>query len=169
MIAVLAIGVICFYRSFLLIQLKEKENVINSNKQEQAAEENLTDTMVINNIFGNITAISPDKKFLTVEATIAMGIDIPEEHKIKTVLIDDKTKFVLKQYKSQGQFDKELAGAKTQAKGSLFTPPDPFVEQKITVADLKVGDRINFVFTPKERESSINNNQFLATQINVGP
>lgn len=158
-LAVLIVAGVYFYQIFISSQ----------SNQKQAAEEAPASMVIVNNFFGNIAAISSDKKSLTVEDVSAMGTNVPDEHKTKTVLIDDKTEFVAKQYKSQEQFNQELADVKAKSKNGLLIAPSPLVEQKITMGDLKIGDRINFVFSPKEGELSANSDQLLATQINVFP
>jgi hypothetical protein len=167
MFAILIAGGVFFYRMFFSSQ--PKENAIDNKPQEQTVEENFAGMAVISNFFGTITAVSSDKKFLTVDVTSVMGTDVPDEHKTKTVMIDDKTEFVSRQYKSQEQFDKELADARTESKDGLFIAPDPLVEQKLIISDLKIGDHINFVFSSKDGESKINSDQILATQINIIP
>ena len=119
--------------------------------------------ILVNNLSGKISDISPEKKFLTVEVPGVYDVNLPKNYQEKRVLIDENTKIVLRTNKDAAVFEEEMNELK---KKEEMTPPLPYVEKEIKIDDLLVGDAISFNFLQDEN-INILSAQFAAAQINV--
>lgn len=127
------------------------------------------------NLFGEITAISSDQSSLTVKVSNVMGATLPKEYQNKTVLITGDTKIVLRENKTPEALSEEMkkyqasiASIKGTKNAVMVAPPSPYFEKKITAAELKVGDTINFSSKSETgRSANVLDNRFVAIEVFV--
>jgi hypothetical protein len=127
------------------------------------------------NLFGEITAIAPDKNSLSVKVSTAMSATLPKEYQNKTVLITADTKIVLREHKTPEALSEEMekyqmsiASAKGTKNAVVLTPPNPYSERAITIGELKVGDAIDFSFSSATGGSAtLLNHQFTSLTVAV--
>jgi len=126
---------------------------VGMQKQEQMLKEIFSGGIFANgvNLFGEVTAIAPDKSSITVKVANVMGATLPKEYQNKTVLITGDTKIVLRENKTPETMSEEMkkyqasiASINGTKNAVMVAPPSPYFEKKITAAELKVGDTINF-------------------------
>lgn len=128
------------------------------------------------NLFGEVTAISPDKSSLTVKVANVMGATLPKEYQNKTVLITGDTKIVLRENKTPEVLSEEMkkyqASIASINKGDknavAVAPPSPYSEKEITVGEMKVGDSIQFSSKSETGEgANVLDNQFIAIEVSI--
>jgi len=131
--------------------------------REVMLQEIFSDALFGNNLPGEILGIAPDKKSLTIGVSGIRGVNLPNGYQKKQVLVDENTKVILKIRKDATILEKE----KTELKGSEgMSMLLPYVKQEVKIADLVVGDAVNFDFL-QDQDANILSLQFIATQINV--
>lgn len=148
---------------------------VGRQRQEQMLKEIFSGGIFANgaNLFGAVTAISPDESSLSVEVRTVMGINLPKEYQNKTVLITGDTKIVLREHKGQEVLDEEMQkyqDAVKKAKGDAvaITPPSPYSEKVLTIDELKVGDSIQFSSKSETGVSAnVLDNRFTAVEVSV--
>lgn len=150
---------------------------VGRQEQDRAFKEIFSGGMFANgaNLFGEITAISSDKSFLSVKVSTVVGTTLPKEYQNKTVLITGDTKIVLRENKTPEVLIEEMKKYQASitsnkgAKNSVpLPPPLPYSEKGITVGELKVGDTVDFSFSSGTGETAtLLNNQFTALVVTV--
>ena len=139
----------------------------SQNSQDQAIQEIFSGTMFGSSLQGKITAVSQNA--IMVEVSKVYGLNLPKDYQTKTLSIDSNTKIILSKQKTAEEFSKELAEAKAKAKGNMmaFTPPAPFMEQSLTINDLKPDTRISFSVDPSQNKGILDS-EYKAVEIIVG-
>ena len=140
---------------------RPKQSSAGSSDTSTIVKEIFANVLFTDTLSGHISAINGNT--LTVKTPGIYGLNFPVEYQTKQVLVDDAMKINLKQAKTPDEFAKELQQARSS---KTFTPPLPYSESNMAVSDLKVGDNINFTFTP-DQNLGILNNQFTAVSISV--
>jgi hypothetical protein len=124
------------------------------------------------NLFGEITAIAPDKSSLSVKVSTAMSATLPKEYQNKTVLITGDTKIVLRENKTPEVLSEEMkkydAAIKKTKNTTASAPPLPYIEKEIAVDELKIGDAVDFSFKSEiSGNATLLNHQFTALTVTV--
>lgn len=122
------------------------------NLEDKLAAEIFSNVFPLNSITGEITAINSNKNILTAEIDSIYGVNIPQNYKEKQLLVDSRTKIILRESKEGS------------AQGPSATA---FTAKEISVDELKVGDIISFTIAQQQENKNILSPSFITGQINI--